>query len=144
MLSKHPRLNFIGAHLASSEYSIDEISHRLEQYPNMNMDLAERVCHLQHQAIENHQKVYDFMIKYQDRLIYGSDMVFTDQKSEDEQLQELERRWLSQWQFFTQSDTQNTREVNGSFKGLGLPREVIDKIYFHNAIKAYPSLRFLR
>ncbi|WP_430815402.1 amidohydrolase family protein [Carboxylicivirga sp. RSCT41] len=140
MLADHPRLNFIGAHLGSSEYSIDEIARRLDKYPNMNMDLAERVCHLQHQAISDHQKVYDFMIKYQDRLIYGSDMVFTDNKSEEEQIRELERRWISQWQFFTQTNTQNTWEVNGSFKGLGLPKEVINKIYFGNAIKTYPAL----
>ena len=143
MLTKHPKLNFIGAHLGSSEYSITEIARRLDQYPNMNMDLAERVCHLQHQAIENHQEVYNFMIKYQDRLIYGSDMVFTDSKSEEEQFNELERRWKSQWQFFTQTNMQNTWEVYGPFKGLGLPKEVIDKIYFRNAIRAYPSLSFL-
>ncbi|MCG8579204.1 MAG: amidohydrolase [Bacteroidales bacterium] len=143
MLAKHRHLNFVGAHLGSSEYSIDEIARRLDQFPHMNMDLAERVCHLQHQAINDHQKVYDFMIRYQDRLIYGSDMVFTDNKSEEEQLEELERRWHSQWQFFTQTNIQNTWEVKGSFKGLGLPREVVDKIYFSNAIKAYPSLSFL-
>ncbi len=141
MLSQHPRLCFIGAHLASSEYSITEIAKRLDAYPNLYMDMAERVCHLQHQAVNNHEAVRNFMIKYQDRLLYGSDMVFTNNKSEEEQLQELERRWLNQWRFFTQEDEQTTWQVIGSFKGLGLPSEVVDKIYYHNARKAYPLLK---
>ncbi len=140
MLSQHPQLPFVGAHLASSEYSIEQIARRLDAYPNMYMDLAERVCHLQHQAVTNHQGVYDFMMKYQDRLLYGSDIVFTDNTSEQEQIEEVKRRWHSQWAFFTQHDEQTTWQVSGSFRGLGLPKEVIDKLYFFNALKAYPLL----
>ena len=140
MLAKNPKLRFIGAHLGSSEYSIDEIAKRLDAFPNMYMDMAERVCHLQYQAAENHQAVYDFMIRYQDRLLYGSDMVFTDNKTEKEQVEEVKSRWLNQWAFFTQQDIQSTWEVNKSFRGLGLPKLVIDKIYYQNALKAYPLL----
>ncbi|MBR8537771.1 amidohydrolase family protein [Carboxylicivirga sediminis] len=141
MLSNNQQLSFVGAHLGSSEYSIDEISKRLDAYPNMQMDLAERVCHLQHQAVKDHDKVRNFMIKYQDRLLYGSDIVFTDNKSEQEQLEEVKRRWLSQWRFFTQDDEQTTWQVNGSFKGLSLPKEVIDKLYYHNACNTYPRIQ---
>jgi predicted TIM-barrel fold metal-dependent hydrolase len=141
MLHDNPSLQFVGAHLGSSEYSIEEISKRLDAYPNMYMDLAERVCHLQHQAAENHQAVYNFMMRYQDRLLYGSDMVFNDNKTEQAQLEELEKRWLNQWAFFTQNNSQSTWEVTKSFKGLGLPKTVVDKIYYHNAFKAYPLLK---
>ncbi|TRX63186.1 amidohydrolase family protein [Carboxylicivirga sp. M1479] len=140
MLQQNTALPFIGAHLGSSEYSIDEIARRLDAYPNMFMDVAERVCHLMHQAADRHQAVYDFIIKYQDRLLYGSDMVFTDHKTTQEQLDELNKRWLGQWAFFTQKNEQTSWEVNKPFKGLGLPRSVVDKIYFKNALKAYPQL----
>jgi len=146
MLKQNPALNFVGAHLGSSEYSIAEMAKRLDAYPNLMFDIAERVCHLQYQSISNHQGVFDFIIKYQDRLMYGSDMVFTDAKSEYDQIEEVKSRWLNQWCFLTQSNEQTTWEVNGTFKGLSLPKTVIDKIYFHNCIKAYPRLRnyFLR
>ncbi|WP_430810140.1 MULTISPECIES: amidohydrolase family protein [unclassified Carboxylicivirga] len=140
MLARHPQLRYVGAHLASSEYDINIIAQRLDAHPNMMMDLAERVCHLQYQAATQHRAVYDFMVKYQDRLIYGSDMIFTDTQGKDEQLAEVKRRWHSQWCFFTQNDKQQTPEIEPSFKGLGLPRGVVDKIYYHNALKAYPSL----
>jgi len=140
MLQQHPKLRFVGAHLGSSEYSISEIAKRLDAYPSMYMDVAERVCHLQHQALNNNKAVYDFFIKYQDRLLYGSDMVFTDNKSENWQKEEVEKRWFSQWRFFTQPDQQTTWEVNGTFNGLGLPKEVVNKLYYKNALKAYPLL----
>ena len=140
MLENNSGLNFIGAHLGSSEYSIDEMAKRLDKYPNMMFDMAERICHLQHQSITNHQDVYDFLIKYQDRLMYGSDMVFTDSKDEQEQVKDVKDRWIKQWCFLTQKDEQTTWEVIGSYKGMGLPQEVIDKIYYHNALKTYPLL----
>ena len=40
MLEKHPDLIFIGAHLGSIEWSLDELSKRLDKYPNMSVDLA--------------------------------------------------------------------------------------------------------
>ncbi len=35
--------------------------------------MAERISHFQYQAVTNWQKVHDFFIKYQDRLIYATD-----------------------------------------------------------------------
>jgi len=140
MLQKNPDLNFIGAHLGSSEYSIDEMSKRLDKYPNLMFDMAERICHLQHQSISNHKAVYDFLIKYQDRLMYGSDMVFTDTKDTQKQINEVKNRWINQWRFLTQDDKQTTWEVNGAFQGMALPKSVIDKIYYYNTLRTYPKL----
>jgi len=140
MLSKNTDLKFIGAHLGSSEYSITEMARRLDQYPNLMFDMAERICHLQYQSISNHAGVYNFLVKYQDRLMYGSDMVFTDSKNEQEQIADVKSRWLNQWCFLTQNHTQTTWEVKGTFKGMALPKKVIDKIYYHNALRTYPKL----
>ncbi len=75
MLQKHPDLQFIGAHLGSLEWSIDEVAKRLDRFPNMAVDTAERISHLQLQAITDWQKVHDFFIKYHDRIIYGTDII---------------------------------------------------------------------
>lgn len=40
MLEKHPALKFIGAHLGSLEWSLEELSKRLDRFPNMALDLA--------------------------------------------------------------------------------------------------------
>ena len=147
MLEKHPDLTFVGAHLGSLEWSVDELAKRLDKYPNMAVDLAERISHLQFQALTNWQKVHDFFIKYQDRLIYGTDMrheamdVVNNGITGYEGLKNHAHEvWLRHWRFFTTSETMTVPKVQGAFKGMKLPRQVVDKIYFGNALKWYPRL----
>ena len=75
MLEKHPELQFIGCHLGSLEWSVDELAKRLDKFPNMAVDLAERIVHLQYQSLRDYDKVRNFCIKYQDRILYGTDMI---------------------------------------------------------------------
>src|SRR5690625_5623257 len=79
ILAKHPNLTFVGLHLASLEWSVDEVASWLDRHPNAGVDLAERVCHLQYQAVDQRSKVISFMEAYQDRIIYGSDQIDADE-----------------------------------------------------------------
>ena len=77
MLEKHPDLIFIGCHLGSLEWNVDELAKRFDRFPNMAVDMAARICHLQYQSARDRDKVRDFIIKYQDRLILcGGPIVF--------------------------------------------------------------------
>ena len=70
----HPKLRFVGAHLGSLEYDVDRIAAFLDRYPNANVDMAARMSQLQYQSVRNYDKVRNFFIKYQDRLLYGTDL----------------------------------------------------------------------
>jgi len=48
--------------------------------------------------------------------------------------------WLRHWRFFITDEKMEVPKVKGEFRGLKLPREVIDKIYFKNAKKWYPGI----
>ncbi|MDQ1332782.1 MAG: hypothetical protein QG576_817, partial [Bacteroidota bacterium] len=72
LLKQHPGLDFTGAHLASLEWSVDELSQRFESFPDMKADLTDRIGHLQYQSLTDRDKIRNFLIKYQDRLLYGS------------------------------------------------------------------------
>ncbi len=137
MLEKHPDLKFIGAHLGSLEWSTDELAKRLDKFPNMAVDMAARINHLQFQSMKNWQKVHDFMIKYQDRLIYGTDLVINSTSNPDGLRNKVHDSWVKDWEFFTSNDEMSVPDFNGKFKGLKLPKEVIDKIYKENAEKWY-------
>jgi len=140
MLSKHPNLRFVGAHLGSLEWNVDELAKRLDKFPNMAVDMAARIPHLQFQAVENRQKVYDFMVKYQDRLIYATDHG-VDVKSDFEKVnQGAHQTRLSDWEFFATDHVMSGKSFDGEFKGLQLPKVVIDKIYRHNAEKWFPGI----
>src|SRR5690606_37919009 len=41
------------------------------------------------------------------------------------------------WQFFTTTDLMEAPKVTGAFRGMGLPRSVVDKIYRVNAQKTF-------
>lgn len=138
MLRKHPNLRFVGAHLGSLEWSVDELAKRLDEFPNMAVDMAARICHLQYQASKNWQKVHDFIIKYQDRLLYATDMVTDTTAKETELKAHVHSTWLNDWKFFTTDSTMTVNDFDGSFKCLHLPREVVDKIYHKNAEKWFP------
>ncbi|WP_232834910.1 amidohydrolase family protein [Pleomorphovibrio marinus] len=147
MLAKHPDLRFVGAHLGSLEYDVEELAKRLDQYPNMAVDMAERISHLQYQAITNWQGVHDFLVNYQDRLIYGTDLRTgaSDIQAKaltqpEEIMQHAHEVWLRHWEFFTSGEEMEVPKVTGKFKGMKLPREVVDKIYRTNAEKWYPML----
>lgn len=140
MLKKHPDLRFVGAHLGSLEWNVDELAKRLDKFPNMAVDMAERICHLQFQSIKDWQKVHDFMIKYQDRLLYATDQVIAKDSDFGELKKSVHNTRVSDWKFFATNNEMSVSNFDGRFKGLKLPRDVIDKIYRKNAEKWFPGI----
>ncbi len=137
VLKSNPDLIFIGAHLASLEWDIDVLGAWLDRFPNTAVDLAGRICYLQFQTIENWKKIRNFMIKYQDRILYGSNIIYNNLCNPVEIKERTRKVWESDWHFFT---TNNEMEVD-KFKGLALPDNIVVKIYRENALKWYPKIK---
>lgn len=134
-LVRHPDMRFVGAHLGSLEYDVDSLALRLDRFPNMAVDMAARICHLQYQTRTKREKVRNFIIKYQDRIIYGTDLGMNENSSPEESKASLHRQWVEDWKYFTGDETMTVDEVDGEFEGLKLPKSVINKIYYSNAMK---------
>lgn len=143
MLGKHPDLKFMGAHLGSMEWSVDLIANHLDKYPNLNLDMADRICHIQIQTQGDRQKVSDFFVKYQDRILYGTDRgnYSSEGQNKKEIKENAHKQWMEDWMFFTSEETLSSWKVEGEFKGLKLPKSVVEKIYYQNAIKMFPEFR---
>lgn len=137
LLKRHPNLRFVGLHLASQEWDTNEVGAFLDQFPNAMVDLAERICHLQYQTIDHRKKIYDFFITYQDRIIYGSDIVVDNSLTDDVLIQHMNERYHNHRKYFTENEWMTVQKVHGKFKGLGLPVSVVDKVYSGNALKTY-------
>lgn len=131
-LERHPGLKFVGAHLGSLEWSIDELAKRLEKYPDFAVDLASRTCHLQFQSQGNREEVRHFMIKYQDRILYASDSGFDALSVPKDFKNKLHNLWINDWKYFVTDEKMTAESVAGEFQGLRLPKTVIDKIFYHN------------
>lgn len=135
-LQRHRDLRFVAAHLGSLEWNVDELAKRLDQFPNMAADLTERICHLQYQSQKDYKRVRDFILRYQDRLIYGTD-IHLDSTTTDirEFKQHVHKIWTDDWEYFVTDHTLQSESVKGNFMGLKLPKTVVDKIFFTNAMK---------
>jgi hypothetical protein len=133
MLDKNRDLRFMGAHLASLEWSVDRLAKFLDRYPLAVVDLAARMGQVQYQSNLNHAAVRAFFIKYQDRLLYGTDLTQEPGSASAAMRQEAHERWLSDWVYLATGQTQTVADLGATVPGLALPATVIDKIYHRNA-----------
>jgi predicted TIM-barrel fold metal-dependent hydrolase len=137
LLETHPGLVFIGAHLGSLEWNVDELAKRLDIFPGMAVDMSARICHLQYQSAGDREKVRNFCIKYQDRLLYGTDLADGGTNNGVSLAKRIHGTWFDDWKYFTSGDEMTSDKFRGKFRGLKLPKAVVKKIYSENAIKWY-------
>jgi hypothetical protein len=137
LLELHPDLIFIGCHLGGLEWNVDELARSLDKFPNMAVDMAARICHLQYQSSKDREKVRDFCIKYQDRLLYGTDLSDGDSGDREKLSGWIHNTWLDDWKYFTSNEKMTSDKFRGAFTGLQLPKEVVRKIYSENAVRWY-------
>jgi hypothetical protein len=71
VLEQNPTLRIVGVHLGSMEKDLDDIGRHFDKYPNFAVDTAARMEYLMY---GDPQKVRAFLMKYQDRVIYGTDL----------------------------------------------------------------------
>ena len=141
-VARHPKLAFDGAHMASLEWSVDELARFFDRYPNTVVDLAARLSNLQVQSNADLQKVRAFFIKYQDRILYGTDLTDSppdpaaraqNPPATSDFPKEADRVWRADWRYLATPLPQRVEAIRADAKGLNLPRAVIDKIYWGNA-----------
>ena len=133
MLEKNPDLIFVGAHLGSLEWDVDELAKTLGRFPNMAVDMAARMGQLFYQTHFDREKVRQFFIKYQDRLLYATDMGADGSEEKETLANEMHETWLRDWRYFVTDDTLTCNLVDEPYRGLKLPKQVVDKVYYQNA-----------
>ncbi len=141
-VAAHPQLRFVGAHLGSLEYDVDRIAAFLDRFPNANVDMAARMSQVQYQSVRDYEKVRNFFIQYQDRVLYGTDLTLNpDELASDQNGAEFKRSahdvWTRDWRYLATDESQRVEIIKADVPGLALPREVIDKIYYANSRRAF-------
>ncbi len=140
MLAKHPNLRYVGCHLGSMEWNVDEIAAWLDKFPNYGLDMAARIVHFK---VQDREKVRDFIIKYQDQLLYGTDIAINDRgntKPSEKTQQIIQDVWMDDWKYFTTTEVLTQDDKVKEYQGLDLPISVLKKIYYDNAMKMFPDL----
>jgi predicted TIM-barrel fold metal-dependent hydrolase len=135
LLAENPKLRVVGAHLGSMETDVDEIARRFDRYPNFAVDTAARMEYL---MIQPKAKVRNFLIKYQDRVLYGTDLEFLNNESTPEALKDWQETYARDWKFL--ATDQILEYKSRQIEGLNLPKPVLRRIYHDNAVRWFPGI----
>lgn len=135
VLERHPDLVMLGAHLGSLEHDVKALGAYLDRHPNFHVDIAARSADLTRQPRE---AVREFFIRYQDRVLYGSDIGIDLPESgayspaeAAKILENVERHYRRDWRYFAE---EGTVEIKGkAVECLALPGDVLEKFYYGNA-----------
>ena len=84
------------------------------------------------------EKVRAFLIKYQDRVLYGTDLDLPAATNVEESLHDWESTYARDWRFL---GTDQTFDYKGKrIRGLKLPSAVLQNIFHNNAVRWIPGL----
>ena len=128
LFRNHPNTIFINAHLGWLGNDLARLGKLLDELPNVYTELGAVLAELGRQPITGAA----FLEKYQDRVLMGKDswdpidgyhVYFRVLETRDE--------------YF---DYYRKRHAHWKMYGLGLSDEVLEKIYFRNALKIIPGL----
>jgi predicted TIM-barrel fold metal-dependent hydrolase len=137
LVKQHPNTTFILPHFANHAENIGYVSQLLSENPNVYIDFSARIDELGRQPYS----AREFFIKHQDRIIFGTDMPASIKSSV-----EMYRTYFRFLETFDESfyapDYDGTFDrVRWPVCGIGLPKEVLRKIYYQNILKIIPSLK---
>jgi len=157
ILERYPGLIFIGAHLGSMEWNLEEVAKRFDRFPNFYVDIAGRFAHIFEQTLRNRSYVIDFFQTYQKRIVYGGLDINLSPNS----------RWINfcckyfphvfmnllfrysyraikkHWLFFATDKVFNTKKMNDKdesiqqIEGLKLSKNIVGRIFYENAHHVY-------
>src|SRR6202171_2332863 len=122
LFAKHPKTNFIAAHLAFHGNDLERLGKLFDTLPNMYVDIAAVLAELGRQPYSAH----DFLVKYQDRVLMGKDIYdgneykwyFRALETRDEYFEYYRKRHAF-WRIY----------------GFQVPDDVLKKVYYKNALR---------
>lgn len=142
VMKKFPELIVIHAHMGAHRWdSLQEQSEVMDNCPNYYRDVSVTI---QHSFKENYNDFRNFFIKYSDRLLFGTDRMLIENTT---QIERNIRLYKSHFEFYETANTIKSQDVGVNYddtpeflQGICLPREVLEKIYYKNALRVYPQM----
>jgi predicted TIM-barrel fold metal-dependent hydrolase len=127
LFRKHPKTTFIMAHLGWHANNLARVAKMFDEMPNVYGEVGAVLYDLGRQP----RTAREFMIKYQDRVLFGKDSYQPDE-------------FPYYWRVFETADEyfDYYRDYHAFWKlyGLDLPDPVLRKLYYQNALKLVPGM----
>jgi predicted TIM-barrel fold metal-dependent hydrolase len=127
LFRKHPKTTFIAAHFGWHANDLARAATLLDEFPNVFVEVGAILYDLGRQP----RAAHDFFVKYQDRILFGKDSFQPEE-------------YPYYWRVFETEDEyfDYYRDYHAFWKmyGMGLPDEVLKKVYYANAARIVPNL----
>lgn len=133
LVRRYPNVTFLLPHVANFAEDLGYVSSLLDENPNVCIDFSARIDELGRQPYT----AREFLIRYQDRVYFGTDMPASTE------MYRCYFRFLETFdEYFIPPDYDGTFDrYRWHIVGLGLPDDVLKKIYHENAMRLIPGLR---
>jgi predicted TIM-barrel fold metal-dependent hydrolase len=140
MIARHPNTNFVCVHVAGAPEDLERVGEWLDKYPNFYVDTSARIPEMGRQPYTARR----FFMKYQDRILFGTD---TTPISGHKLAKDGQEMFRIHWRWFETDDEyfdpRKTHHLQSLWRvcGIYLPDEVLKKIYYENAVRLIPGLK---
>ena len=122
MFAKHPHTMFVALHFGSWPENLDFVEQTLKKFPNVMIETGAREGELGRQP----RRTREIFLKYSDRIMFGTD------EGAGEAMYRNYFRWLeTNDEYFPYA--QYPLQGRWMIYGLGLPDDVLEKVYHRNA-----------
>jgi predicted TIM-barrel fold metal-dependent hydrolase len=127
LFRRHPKTTFVAAHMGWHANDLARLGRILTEMPNVYVDVGAVLYDIGRQP----RAAHDFFVKFQDRILFGKDSYQPEE-------------YPYYWRVFETRDDyfDYYRDYHAFWKiyGIGLPDEVLKKVYYKNALKITPRL----
>lgn len=144
VIASHPENTFLLIHMGNYAENLDYVDHLLSTYPRVYVDVSARVPEIGRHPPE---QVRAFFIKHQDRILFGSDIIFGAEGAM--QLGSVSARepgfddavvfYQRHWHYFETDHRQiaHPTPIQGRWRidAVDLPLEILEKFYVDNAAR---------
>jgi hypothetical protein len=134
VFAKHPKTTFVALHVGHWAENLKAVGEMLDKFPNVNVEMGARIGELGRQPRTSSR----FFEKYQDRILFGTDAIplgtETPQQVFGEDLYRIYYRFLeTEDEYFDYAPARVPPQGRWRIYGLGLPEEILRKVYYENA-----------
>ena len=128
VLEKHRNLRAALAHFGFYSDNIKPAHRLMEMCPNLYMDMTPAMI-IYGQLSETPAEAREFLVKYQDRILYGTD-VSNRIEGEVREMNDMKTKLLNA---FYEGDGEP--EIGGfTIRGIALDQSILEKLYYKNAL----------
>ncbi|MCL2364062.1 MAG: amidohydrolase family protein [Defluviitaleaceae bacterium] len=136
LIGSNPDTTFVIPHVGSNAEDLGWVGAQLDKHPNMYIDTSARNNLLGRQPYT----ARDFMIKYQDRILFGTDAGFEGADFDIGFYGQHYRFFETYDEYFRAIKEWGWGQGRWYIYGLGLPDEVLEKFYSKNVLKLLKSV----